>query len=451
MNKTDIYAEEPKSPIPTSELLAPRSESPGVSSDPQTADYEKKESENVGSSREGSPDISVGENDYVPGTFEGPEKTMEVVFHTTIGAPDGLRALTRPQVDRLCTLAKCTILSKMSNSYMDAYVLSESSLFIYKHRLIMKTCGTTTLLRCLNALLEYADALGMELEWVGYSRKNLMFPSAQHWPHSSFGDEIQYISSHTKLQDRLKGAGYILGPITGDHWFVYVADHSHTVPPCLSLVPPVPPTQSMERTLNMMMFDMAPEVGQLFYQKNVPTGREMTHKSGIFNLVPGAQIDETAFTPCGYSMNAILHDAYSTIHITPEPECSYASFETNTCLPNYNSMVRNVLGVFRPKRFVLTMFGDEAAIDSIAELPVDPRHYLLPSVGSYVRTSVASTCVEADLRCIMACYTLETSPLPRASSKAMLPRVASGTDLAMAEGLLMPSPRLRERGYSCLA
>ena len=50
----------------------------------------------------------------------------------------------------------------------------------------------------------------------------------QLWPHSNFGDEIKYISSHDKLQDRLKGSGYILGPITGDHWFVYVADHSET-------------------------------------------------------------------------------------------------------------------------------------------------------------------------------------------------------------------------------
>jgi Adenosylmethionine decarboxylase len=111
------------------------------------------------------------------------------------------------------------------------------------------------------------------------------------------------------------------------------------------------------------MFDMAPEVANIFFkvspQGRNMTGKEMTAKSGIDHLCPGATIDETAFTPCGYSMNAILHDSYFTIHITPEKECSYASFETNTCLRDYGSMVRNVLNVFRPKRFVLTMFGDE--------------------------------------------------------------------------------------------
>ena len=124
-----------------------------------------------------------------------------------------------------------------------------------------------------------------------------------------------------------------------------------------------------ERTINLMMFDMSSEVANIFYKQSSTgedcTGKEMTAKSGIDHLCPGATIDETAFTPCGYSMNAILHDSYFTIHITPEKECSYASFETNTSLKDYASMVRNVLNVFKPKRFVLTMFGDEGAVTSI--------------------------------------------------------------------------------------
>jgi hypothetical protein len=84
-----------------------------------------------------------------------------------------------------------------------------------------------------------------------------------------------------------------------------------------------------------MMFDMDPSVANLFYKKTCRTGKEMTKKAGIDLLCPGAQIDDQAFTPCGYSMNAILHDAYFTMHITPQQECSYASFETNTCLDKF--------------------------------------------------------------------------------------------------------------------
>lgn len=285
----------------------------------------------------------------------------------------------------------------------------------------MKTCGTTTLLRCLSSLLEFADKLGMELTWVGYSRKNLMFPDAQHWPHGSFGDEIKYIDSHEKLQNRLQGSGHILGPVTGDHWFVYVADHPEKILPTTFLpttfnsINSLSDQRSDYRTINMMMFDMAPEVSEIFYQSNCPTGKEMTVKSGINHLCPGAVIDETAFEPCGYSMNAILHDAYSTIHITPQSSCSYASFETNTAVSDYTAMIRNVLGVFRPKRFVVTLFAHDDAIETIKRLPTESKLISMPQIegsgvsAGYARTSKSATLVGNDLNCLMACYSMVTS------------------------------------------
>jgi S-adenosylmethionine decarboxylase len=410
-------------------------------------------------------DEQSGNDTYYTGCFEGPEKTMEVVFRSDKGPEEGLRTLTRTQLDFLCTKAKCSIVHHISNQHMDAYVLSESSLFVYKHRFIMKTCGTTTLLRCLSSLLEFADAMGMEFTWVGYSRKNLLFPTQQLWPHSNFGDEIRYIQTHDKLQNRLQGTGYILGPITGDHWFVYVADHSETSPLFKRTPLYIAPPPSNERTLNMMMFDMAPEVASVFYQANTPSGKEMTLKSGINHLCPGALIDEMAFTPCGYSMNAILHDAYSTIHITPEPQCSYASFETNTMLENYQPMVRNTLSVFRPQRFVLTMFGDQMALDSLkAGLPTDQAVIALPKHGLfYARTSVSSTKVDVELCCLMACYSLvpvAVTPLRTVTPAAVadrvspplvgIPKVSSQTALADQSFAMagLASALARERAYS---
>lgn len=89
------------------------------------------------------------------GMFEGPEKTLEVVFrliggddqHIVRAAGDlseiasgaepihrsGLRCLSREDLDRICARARCTILSVASNRYLDAYVLSESSLFVYPY------------------------------------------------------------------------------------------------------------------------------------------------------------------------------------------------------------------------------------------------------------------------------------------------------------------------------
>jgi len=370
----------------------------GLSSDASTA-------ESTGSVNEESVNEDSHETpEYVPGSFEGPEKTMEVWFRPNVGHQDGLRALTRKQLDILCTKAKCSIVSKISSNYLDAYVLSESSLFIYKYKYIMKTCGTTTLLRCLGALLHYADALGLELTWVGYSRKNLNNPNAQLWPHSSFDDEIRFLSSHEKLQERLRGSGYILGPVTGDHWFVYCADHSEV--PTSQVI-----ADSRDITINVMMFGMQSSVCNIFYRENTAEARDMTVKSGIADLCPGATIDDTAFTPCGYSMNAILHDTYSTIHVTPEEECSYASFETNAYLPTYLPLVRNVLNVFKPTRFVLTIFGDESALKKI-ELPMDSRSIAAGNAGVFTRTSQSSAKVESDLLCMMGCYSLAPPSVP---------------------------------------
>src|SRR3546814_830505 len=127
-----------------------------------------------------------------PHCFEGPEKNLEVCFQPGVGPDGGCRNLTRDELDELCAEAKCTILSKITNQYLDAYVLSESSLFVYEYKMVLKTCGTTTLLKCLALLLKMTKQLGMELEWVGYSRKNYTFPGDQMWPHCSFSEEMNY-------------------------------------------------------------------------------------------------------------------------------------------------------------------------------------------------------------------------------------------------------------------
>ena len=124
------------------------------------------------------------------GVFEGPEKTLEVCFRKINeeapvvagpGAPIGLRRLSREDLARICARARCTILSCVSNQYLDAYVLSESSLFVYPYMIVLKTCGTTTLLRCIALLIEFGRKMGLEIDWVGYSRKNFNFPGDQQF------------------------------------------------------------------------------------------------------------------------------------------------------------------------------------------------------------------------------------------------------------------------------
>jgi S-adenosylmethionine decarboxylase len=301
---------------------------------------------------------------------------------------------------------------------------------VYPYMLVLKTCGTTTLLRCIATLIDLGHKLGLEIDWVGYSRKNFNFPGDQAFPHQSFHQELDYLYSHRKLCDRLDGSGYTLGPVTADHWFVFVADHtirSHAL------------EVDTDRVINIMMFDIDEDVAQNFYYDNYAVldseskeeetlriSKEQTHKSGIDELVQGT-IDARAFEPCGYSMNAILFRSYTTIHITPESGSSYVSFETNQKVASYKSLISNVIRTFRPKRFVMTLMADEMGLKQISENPltgsglestifVPAPRAVSETTGAkqmmYKRSSCASIKVEDDCCCMMGNWVLKEDVKP---------------------------------------
>jgi S-adenosylmethionine decarboxylase len=72
---------------------------------------------------------------------------------------------------------------------------SESSFFVWPHKIILKTCGTTTLLLGLDSLLNIArEYCGMEQAWrCFYSRKTFMFPERQMGPHKKWEDEVKFL------------------------------------------------------------------------------------------------------------------------------------------------------------------------------------------------------------------------------------------------------------------
>ena len=54
------------------------------------------------------------------------------------------------------------------------------------------------------------------------------------------------------------------------------------------------------------MSEISDSAAQYFCCENNPTGVSMRQDSGILQLFPGATVDDKAFEPCGYSMNAIV-------------------------------------------------------------------------------------------------------------------------------------------------
>lgn len=96
------------------------------------------------------------DREELPPGFEGPEKTIEIDFVPHVGPSSGARQISRENWEYILSQARCTILDQMSGKNFDSYLLSESSLFVYPQKVIIKTCGTTTLLRAVVPLIEAA-------------------------------------------------------------------------------------------------------------------------------------------------------------------------------------------------------------------------------------------------------------------------------------------------------
>lgn len=288
--------------------------------------------------------------------FEGYEKRLEITFFDAPLFVDregwGLRALSRAQINFILEAAQCTIVSQLSNRNCDSYVLSESSLFVYPHKLILKTCGTTKLLLAIPRILDLAAELSLSVSSAKYSRGSFIFPGAQPTPHKSFSEEASVLD-HFFGSLASGGHAYVLRDVElpSRNWHIYYASQK----PELPMV-----------TLEMCMTGLDSRRASLFF-KGSPGGytssaKEMTNRAGISNIIPEMEICDFEFEPCGYSMNGISGPVLSTIHVTPEDSFSYASYEAmgfNPSSVEYRSLIERVLKCFRPSDFsvAVSIFG----------------------------------------------------------------------------------------------
>ncbi|CAJ1932150.1 unnamed protein product [Sphenostylis stenocarpa] len=288
--------------------------------------------------------------------FEGYEKRLEISFFQPglFADPEGrgLRALTKSQLDEILTPAACTIVSSLSNDDVDSYVLSESSLFVYAYKIIIKTCGTTKLLLAIPPILKFAEMLSLKVRSVTYTRGSFIFPGAQPYPHRNFTEEVNILDDYFgKL-----GSGsmaYIMGsPIKEQKWHIYSASADSAIS-----------SDNIVYTLEMCMTGLDRDKAQIFYKEQSASAAIMTVNSGIRSILPESEICDFDFEPCGYSMNSIEGGAVSTIHITPEDGFSYSSFETvgyDFKVVNLNELVERVLQCFLPKEFSVAVHVDGA-------------------------------------------------------------------------------------------
>lgn len=302
--------------------------------------------------------------------FEGSEKRVEVDFALGSRAPAaGLRSLPREQLDELMTLARCTIVSSRTNDNFDAYVLSESSLFVYPTKWVLKTCGTTHLLDSLPRLLEVAAAQDMLATRCKYTRASFLFPENQPAPYSGgFEEEVAFLNQHFGHLHPEGGQAYVLGEsFQGLQWHVYVTGRS---------VNPVA-TYNVE----LCMTELDEEACQAFFRtEKFVSSAHTTQETGIAKLLPNALIDDYVFEPCGYSMNGMDHHQFITIHVTPEKGISYASVEISghmEDLVDCSALLQAATNIFKPRLVSVAMSVDDSSVPgasswgNLSKLPMD--------------------------------------------------------------------------------
>ena len=300
---------------------------------------------------------------YPTPVFEGSEKRVVIAFRPSDHSATTLRAIPRQDLDEMLAIAECEVVHHSSNDFQDAYVLSESSMFVSDDRVVLKTCGRTKLLSAIPYLLELAEnSCSMVPTRVKYSRASFLFPDQQPEEYHRFEDECVLLGNTFGGLD-VRSAHVLGDSMNGDlQWHVYVAgedaERTRAVNAAVNAARVVnrgnPKVADFNvNTLEIAMTGMDKAAASQFFKENSVSPQLTTMSTGISSIVPQHLIDDYVFEPCGYSMNGTDNAEFSTIHVTPEDGFSYASFEVcgaNVSAGAVTEYVAKTLRTFRPER-----------------------------------------------------------------------------------------------------
>ncbi|WP_371188318.1 adenosylmethionine decarboxylase [Thalassotalea maritima] len=279
--------------------------------------------------------------------FEGSEKKAEVTIQ-----PGSMSLLTDVDDNFWAELVKCCnaqILSSISNDECKAFLLSESSLFVWQDRILILTCGVTHLVKSVEYFIEH---IGMEkIAHVFYQRKNEYFAQAQF---SAFGDDIKLLNKY------MSGKAYRFGELDGHHNYVFHQDNNYQA-------------DSEDKTYELLAYQISEKASTMLTLPGL-SSRQIRNYLQLEQMLPGFELDDFVFDPFGYSVNAIKGSEYLTIHITPQAGSSYVSFESNL---NLIELAPQILQILEPNSFDLLAFN-EPQFATMIEQHI-PAHYVSQS------------------------------------------------------------------------
>ncbi len=260
--------------------------------------------------------------------FEGPEKKLEVVFEGS----KSLLSLPESFWKELVALAGAQIIKSYESFDHKAYLLSESSLFVWADQLTLITCGQTTLIKTVPYLIK---ELGIDkIKGLFYERKNEYYPNRQA---SNFYDDV------LKLSESVSGESLQFGRTDHHHICMFSSSKSYAVDPT-------------DVTLEILMYGV-----------KSPLALEMKKKSKFRNnerlsldLQKHFEFDHWSdhwFEPEGYSLNLSHQSIYKTFHLTPQGDESFLSYETaGISVESIKSECEKIVKLFDPEGFDVMVF-----------------------------------------------------------------------------------------------
>lgn len=260
--------------------------------------------------------------------FEGSEKKAEVIVDE-----NKICLLTNVSDTFWQELVECCnakILSKISNQYCTAYLLSESSLFIWSDRILILTCGATRLVKSVEYFIKEIGS--SKIKHINYQRKNEYFAKAQF---SSFGEDIHLLNQYCT------GNAYRFGDLDAHHNYIFHQNNNYQY-------------SNADKSYELLAY----QIGEQASQKLTSNGllaNDIRQFLQLDEILPGFLLDDFVFQPCGYSVNAIKDNNYLTIHITPQQGSSYISFAANI---NLIAFAPRLLKILQPKSFDLLSFNE---------------------------------------------------------------------------------------------
>ena len=236
--------------------------------------------------------------------FEGSEKKIEL--HISRSAVS-LRSVANDFWAQALAEAGAEILSIISNQHCDAYVLSESSLFVWERKLLLITCGNTLLIDTACFLIEQLGA-GV-ISSLSYQRKSEFL---SHLQLSRFEDDVEQLRAY------LPGSAYRVGQLDSHHHYLFCSQQAALT----------------DASASLLMYHIKGEVAE-YLRSEHQSSTEIRKRLQLERLLPEFEFDDHLFEPYGYSANGLCEDRFFTIHITPQERSSYVSIETNLNFSQY--------------------------------------------------------------------------------------------------------------------